>query len=169
MGTPRRAVAVVFALGAAVLLRSVLATPSLPPDPHLFMQKDEACTGCHQFYRDQLDPHTFVVPITEQCMGCHPQEKLGRSHPVGVNPVDAIPSIDVPEDLPLENELISCGTCHQPHLTQLSALPCSQEQAPFLVLDEGRVEKPYYKAYYLRFPDPEAGFAPLCMACHRDY
>lgn len=170
MGTPRLVLVSAFALGTAILAIRVLAVPQLPADPHLFMQEeDDACAECHSYYRDELDPHSFAVPMVEKCMECHPQGKLGRSHPIGVDPGDARPRIEAPDELPLENGLVSCGTCHQPHLTQLSSIPCSKEQKPFLFLDDGRDKIPYYKAYYLRMPDPEAGFAPLCTACHRDY
>lgn len=49
----------------------------------------------------------------EACYGCHPVEKLGKSHPVKVN---IRKELRKPSDLPLgEKEVILCTTCHDPH------------------------------------------------------
>ena len=47
------------------------------------------------------------------CHGCHPKEKLGISHPVGVYPTG---NMRIPEGLPTdENGRLLCITCHSPH------------------------------------------------------
>ena len=49
----------------------------------------------------------------DRCYNCHPNEKLGVSHPVGVYPSERI---QIPEELPMgaDNKLL-CITCHIPH------------------------------------------------------
>lgn len=49
----------------------------------------------------------------ESCYECHPKEKLGVTHPVGVR---LKPGMKKNRDLPLgERETILCTTCHNPH------------------------------------------------------
>ncbi|MBW2266188.1 MAG: hypothetical protein JRF28_08530 [Deltaproteobacteria bacterium] len=48
----------------------------------------------------------------DACYRCHPPEELGLSHPVGIEPKD---TTTIPEDLPMEDGVITCVTCHKPH------------------------------------------------------
>ena len=49
----------------------------------------------------------------KECYGCHPKEKLGVSHPVGVYPTR---KIRIPKELPTGiNKKLLCITCHSPH------------------------------------------------------
>jgi hypothetical protein len=147
---------------------------SLLRDPHQSMNADGGCESCHSSYEGELEPHVFVLPIIDTCMSesCHTAAKIGRSHPVGID-VRRSRSVEaVPENLPLEEEvMISCGSCHQPHSAWLSGSRGYPNQEPELFLVETRngeeIQIPYYKTYFLRVPgDPEEGFTALCNSCH---
>jgi len=133
------------------------------------MNETRICAVCHASYRGLLDPHEFVVAIPEKCWKCHSPKALGRSHPIGVNPKRSIQDIKVPEDIPLEDGKVSCGSCHNPHLEYIAKTMAFPFQDATFIQREGRLEIPWYKTYYLRKPDPVKGFETLCTACHRDY
>lgn len=145
------------------------AITPLPPNPHQFMNEPAACADCHRFYGGGLDPHEFVVEIPEKCWVCHSQEKLGNSHPIGLDPGRSPQTIEVPDELPLENGMVSCGSCHNPHGDYLSKTSCYKTQPATFVQVDGRAEILWYKTLYLRMSDPIDGFEPLCIACHKDY
>ena len=142
------------------------------PEPHGFMNGEDYCIECHQMERDGddwlLDAHVFTVSIIETCRGCHPEEEMGRSHPVEVDPWGAPGMKDVPEELPLQwsddlrTEVMTCGTCHNPHMDRYSPDKLWSRQRP----GDGGL----YLTYYLRLrgETPREGFTPLCHACHRD-
>lgn len=138
-------------------------------DPHAFMNADGTCLECHDTYRGDLDPHAFVVSITETCRTCHAKEKLGRSHPVNVDPRYGRADVEVPEELPLEEGLVSCGSCHNPHASYVSRTKAFDKEVASYVGIENGVEVNYYKTYYLRISDPVAGITPLCSGCHPAY
>lgn len=156
----------------AVLLAQVNQPP---PNPHATLGQPDACPECHKYWTDgqgqsELVPGEFVVSIPEMCWVCHPQERLGRSHPIGVDPLDSRPVIEIPEGIPLEDGCVSCGSCHVPHGEYLALAKCSPDQAPFLTVGEGEDAIRYYKTYFLRIAgDPQAGFTPLCQACHPEF
>jgi len=128
------------------------------------------CAGCHAFFRGELDPHEFVTSIPEKCWGCHSQKMLGRSHPIGVDPSHSPAGVvEVPEELPLEDGKVSCGTCHNPHREHLAKTPAYPAQTVAFRQEEGRYEIAWYKTLFLRKSDPNKGFEPLCLACHKDY
>ena len=142
-------------------------------NPHQPLYIAGGCASCHDTYLGETDPHVFVLPIIEICLreSCHTAEKIGRSHPVGVDARKSRVIEGVPESLPLEDDLISCGSCHEPHGEWLAAARCYPSQQPAFFLAENvageRRETPYYKTYYLRVPgDPIEGFTALCISCH---
>jgi hypothetical protein len=159
----------VLLLVALALTRAPAISP-LPPNPHQSMNEAGACAGCHAYYGGALDPHAFVVAIPEKCMECHSPDKLGRSHPIGVDP-SLLPAniVQVPEELPLENGMVSCGSCHNPHMDYLSKTRAFDRAPAEFIQISDNVEIPWYKSLYLRKSDPIKGFEPLCLACHRDY
>ncbi len=156
---------------AAWGLVSPAGTPP-PENPHAYMDAESACGGCHRMERDGedwlLDPHIFVRPVDEICKGCHPDREIGRSHPVGVDPYRELGLRDLPEELPLQltegerDELMTCGTCHNPHIPRFSPRKLYARQRPA----EGAANR--YLTYFLRIrpEDPRDGFAPLCKSCH---
>jgi hypothetical protein len=158
---------------AAICQEETLMFTTLPENPHRSFHVEGECLACHDTYAGAMDPHEFVLPVSEMCLreSCHTAAKLGRSHPVGVD-VRASKSIEaVPENIPLEDNMVSCGSCHQPHGEWLSVNRCynTQEAKGFLVTTAGGEERltPYFKTYYLRIPgDPEEGFTALCNSCH---
>ncbi len=115
-----------------------------------------------------LDPHIFVRPVGEICKGCHPDGEIGRSHPVDVDPYRKLGLKDLPEELPLQltegerDELMTCGTCHNPHIPRFSPQKLYTRQRPV----EGVSSR--YLTYFLRLrpDDPRDGLAPLCKSCH---
>lgn len=168
MITFRRCCLLALILLALVQTRSPAVT-ALPPNPHQFMRAPGACAGCHGSNKGGLLPHEFIVNIPEKCWKCHPEEKLGRSHPIGVDPDRSPQTIKIPEELPLENGMVSCGSCHNPHGAFLARTKCFRDQHVTFVQVVGRLEIPWYKTLFLRKSDPIKGFEPLCLACHMDY
>lgn len=161
----------ILALGVVAISQQEVT--SLPPNPHASLSVKGQCGLCHATYLDTLEPHEFVVSISEICLqeSCHTTDKLGRSHPVGVEVKRSRVVTSVPESLPLEDGRISCGSCHQPHAEWLSVTPCYLAQPPVLTLvttESGAVvEKPHYRSYYLRVAgSPDEGYLPLCISCH---
>ena len=163
-----------LALAAAALCQEARKVRSLPESPHQSLYIEGMCTVCHSTDKGKLQLHAFVFPVIEICLreSCHAAEKIGRSHPVGVDARKSEVVEEVPESLPLENDdLISCGSCHEPHGAWLSGTQCYPKQQPtvFLVenVDGKERETPYYQTYYLRVPgDPIEGFTALCSSCH---
>jgi hypothetical protein len=170
LSRPRRGWAVAAALAATSLLVVLVRTePSLPPSPHAFMDGPDQCTTCHAVYRGQVDPHEFAVPMPEKCLACHPPDRLGRSHPIGIDPRRSAMEVSTPDDLPLEDGKVSCGTCHQPHVARLSLDACYVDQDPDFMLEVSPDRQiPYYRTYFLRKPTG-TGFDALCRSCHRDF
>ena len=84
-----------------------------------FIQQN--CIICHLTSDEPLpgdDNHENRLSTLEdlgiiRCYGCHPSDKLGVSHPVGIYPSERI---HIPEGLPMGtyNKLL-CITCHIPH------------------------------------------------------
>ena len=162
-----------LALAVAALCQEGEIVTSLPQSAHQSLSIAGGCTSCHATYLGETDPHVFVLPIVEICLreSCHTAEKIGRSHPVGVDARKSQVIEEVPESLPLEDDLISCGSCHHPHGEWLAATRCYPSQQPAFFLVENvageKRETPYYKTYYLRVPgDPIEGFTALCNSCH---
>jgi hypothetical protein len=171
-----RARGVVAVLVAAFSAAALFAQETeLPPNPHEPLNQEDACPSCHLYWTNkegqkELVPGEFVASVPEMCWMCHPQEKLGRSHPVGVDPRESDPIVEVPEGIPLENGLVSCGSCHVPHGEYLARTRCFEKQQPLVVIGEGETAIKYFKTFYLRIPgDPAEGFNPLCQACHPDF
>lgn len=164
-------------LSAAAILGGVLLAQEveLPPSPHEPLNNPEACPECHEYWTDkegrsELLTDEFVVNVPEKCWACHPQEKLGRSHPIGMDPTECDPVVEVPEEIPLENGLVSCGSCHAPHGEHLSTTKSFENQMPEAAYEEGENVIYYYKTFFLRIPsNPEEGFTPLCHACHPEF
>ena len=66
--------------------------------------KQGKCKACHSSY-DIASHKERIKSGLEDCMDCHTQEKLGRSHPVGRGIID-----------PNTNNTLTCvSTCHTPH------------------------------------------------------
>lgn len=159
-----------FALLLALLLPApAAADTALPPSPHSSISDPLGCNRCHKYYTGALDPHEFVVAIPPVCWKCHPSERLGRSHPIGVDPRDSKIEIEVPDDLPLEDGKVSCGSCHQPHRDHLSKVMAFTDQPVKFRQEVGRKEVKWFSTIFLRKSDPKLSFEPLCLACHKDF
>lgn len=160
---------VLVLLLVALALTGAPAGSPLPPNPHQPMNETGACAGCHDYYNKALDPHVFVIAIPEMCWECHSKKDLGRSHPIGVDPTHSATDVEVPEELPLEDGKISCGSCHNPHMDFLAKTRAFPAQTVTFLQEEGQVEILWYKTLFLRKSDPDKGFEPLCTACHRNF
>ncbi len=158
-------------LGAATVLWSMSGGPD---GVHAYMEDQNRCAGCHHVEKDGddwiLDPHIFSVSVVDACRICHPPQKMGRSHPVGMDPRRGRAGTKIPAQLPLQaregerGELMTCGTCHNPHLPRLSRQKAFPTQPPF----PGRSGE--YLTYFLRpvGQNSKEGFTALCHACHPD-
>ncbi len=141
-------------------------------DPHEFLNRVESCTCCHETggAEGSIEPHEFTSEIPENCTRCHTEEMIGISHPVGSSPSERFPEMEVPEALPVdEQDRITCGTCHNPHLPGYSRERYTKLQRPMGTREEENVEIAYYKSYRLRLHQPDAGNDPTCAACHVEY
>lgn len=137
-------------------------------NPHPFMN-DESHTFCRVCHAN--DPNAVASyldvrlrqPVAASCLrgdegingiSCHSAEKLGRTHPIDVEPKEGM---RIPEDLHLdENMRITCVTCHNPHGNWTAPIPMTaQDTKP---MGTGR-----YRSYFLRRSN--IGSA-LCIACH---
>ncbi len=69
------------------------------------------CLDCHLVEPTPGgDPGIFIVDITQMCTDCH-QDTMDLSHPV-----DVLPSMAVPRELPLDwKGEVTCVTCHPAH------------------------------------------------------
>ena len=70
---------------------------------------EEDCSRCHKFHGDNPKKgnlkKNFSQADIDLCYSCHPNDKLGLSHPVGGNMRD-----------PNTGYLLTCtSTCHDPH------------------------------------------------------
>ncbi|GAB4278398.1 MAG: hypothetical protein Kow0092_34200 [Deferrisomatales bacterium] len=140
--------------------------------PHGAQDPAAGCTSCHEADgTGRVRPHGFRVSVIDACRSCHPPERLGRSHPVGMDPYRALGRIEMPAELPLQwsdeaaSEVVTCGTCHNPHLPRFAPRKLHRRQRP------ARGRPGLYLTYFLRMPagDEEGlgqGFAVLCHACH---
>ncbi|GAB4257191.1 MULTISPECIES: hypothetical protein [Deferrisoma] len=150
----------------------VPASTAPPENPHGYMDQEANCGGCHRMEPDGddwlLDAHIFTRSVVEICKECHPDGEIGRSHPVDVDPYRELGLSDLPDTLPLQlvegerDELMTCGTCHNPHLPRFSPKKLYKRQRPF----PGKAKR--FLTYFLRVrpDDPRDGFAPLCKSCH---
>lgn len=164
-------------IGTMVLATCFFVNPPQPveglpeKDPHEFLDRPEACTCCHDVSAaDRVEPHRFTVDIIENCMRCHGGEMLGGSHPMVEAPAVEDEELPVDGRLPVDEEnRITCGTCHNPHLDGLTTERYAPAQQPLTTrIEQGR-EVAYYRSYMLRLHAPEAGNDPTCAACHHEY
>jgi len=123
----------------------------------------ERCLFCHQSVPDPLQVRdirdvSFKTTLSQYCVNCHFQQKT--AHPARADHLVAIPDFlkaYVPEraraqhaELPLDGDLIFCGTCHNPH-----------EKG---VIQRREAAAGAGEEYFLRLK----GGYPLCVTCHKD-
>ena len=66
------------------------------------------CSICHTSHK--MAGYGLKAPVSELCIGCHPDRKAPEEHKV-----DIVPKMTV-SALPLDKEgRINCITCHDPH------------------------------------------------------
>lgn len=138
-------------------------------EPYIFQSYERS-----GFVNDRnIMPHEFVKSITSMCMTneCHTDKELGNSHEVDISPYDRFPDMKVPKEYPLYwdtekyKEVISCGTCHNPHVDWLNLVPLQQLHKPIKTIDG----KKYYSTFFVRVRNPKRGLFTLCKGCHLDY
>jgi len=122
---------------AVTTLAALCATAALADDdrvnPH---DRDAACLSCHEAGETDAAPGP-ALPSIPTCEGCHPDVKM---HAVG----DALRTTRVPEGWPLEDDVVTCATCH--------AEPSCD--------DERSKEPPWNRGG--PYPDEKA----MCWECH---
>lgn len=106
-------------------------------EPHDFRGHGLDCRSCHLSVSVKQDDG-LRKPVSEICAACH---RLPHQN----HPVDMVPTMTVPPDLPLDRQgKLTCATCHDPHRPYLNPLTGSRTK-------------------YLRRDGPNRG---LCLACH---
>ena len=153
--------AVLVVCSVLFLLSEGRTGDGMPVNPHNSLNDALTCLECHDTYRDEVDDHEFVVGISGACERCHNLHELDRSHPYDVDPRRSRIDVDIPDELPLHDGLLTCGTCHDPHLAYLATVRSYWEQEAKAVTDVA-----YYQTFYTRKNDPVHGFDPLCDSCH---
>lgn len=133
------------------------------------MRDKRYCSECHENDPETvvsyLDVRLIQEGVTASCMkgddgingiSCHSTEKLGRSHPIDVEPKE---DMEIPEDLHLdENMNITCTTCHDPHGNSTSPIPMVAGKSRVIGTNQ-------YRSYFLRRTNMRSA---LCFACHFD-
>jgi len=76
---------------------------------YAFSAAKHECDYCHTPH-DIAGGSVLKAPLSDLCLGCHPDRKSPKEHKV-----DIVPSMQV-RDLPLSKDgKITCITCHDPH------------------------------------------------------
>jgi predicted CXXCH cytochrome family protein len=110
-------------------------------NPHAHFRNPDLCPKCHLSPGSSSGPNRFSTEADAVCLGCHPKESMGRSHPLNVRPEEKYRKMKVPADLRLDDDgRIMCLTCHTAHGSDVS--------------------------FFLRRSSPDRGFEVLCEACH---
>jgi len=94
-----------------------LGFAALPDNPHSYMDAEGKCSTCHAGNGDPIDPHNFSKDIPDMCWECHSKEKLGRSHPLGVDPANSNGHASVKDNYlrksdPQDGFTPLCLSCH---------------------------------------------------------
>ncbi|PIQ89529.1 MAG: hypothetical protein COV72_02580 [Candidatus Omnitrophica bacterium CG11_big_fil_rev_8_21_14_0_20_42_13] len=87
--------------------------PALGPQRNFVhpLIREHKCRACHIDY-DAEEHIEGDKPQIDVCAGCHPEENLGRSHPIGSGITD-----------PNTNDTMTCvSTCHRMHGTDFKQL-----------------------------------------------
>lgn len=161
---------VLIGLTVIVLLTAwsdIMSLVQFDDNPHTFLEDSGSCVNCHATTSDgQVVEDDFSDLIIDFCYGCHPAEKLGRSHPVNVDLKRnrRFPDMEVPDELVVGwDDVLTCATCHMIHSKWKDTVKCYPSQK---AIDPGGSPR-YYKTFFLRIPgDPQGGWAKLCDACH---
>jgi len=74
------------------------------------------CTTCHTSRDMTAGSPLLVKPLAELCIGCHPERMAPNEHAVNI-----VPALKV-EKLPLQNNKMTCITCHDPHANTYGVL-----------------------------------------------
>ncbi|HEB54881.1 MAG TPA: hypothetical protein ENI98_00985 [Gammaproteobacteria bacterium] len=70
------------------------------------------CADCHINSSPDSLTAELIAPLPDLCLSCH-DNRTGLNEHV----TDVVPSMIVPQELPLLNGILSCTTCHDPHAT----------------------------------------------------
>lgn len=147
-------------------------------EPHSFTEKQ--CFSCH--IDPDGAPKRLRKPVTELCVSCHAIIMEAASHPYDIAPRIAF----VPPDLPLDNGLLTCNTCHNVHMeakiifglkSHFLRRAVSDIKDFCLACHEDNLKRPGHKelfilaheAYKYVETNPEEPIDPLsaeCIGCH---
>jgi len=110
-------------------------------NPHAHFANPDLCPKCHLSPGSQPGPGRISTRADAVCLGCHKKESMGSSHPMNVRPDEKYRNMNVPADLPLDDDgRIMCLTCHTAHGA--------------------------YVSFFLRRSGPDGRFEVLCESCH---
>ncbi len=156
----RRAASAALAMASALYVFAVPAQGG--SDPHSSLDTSGACGDCHldEVKRGQpvQRPLRFKKDIVSICLGCHLEKDVSTLHPVDIRP-----GMEVPADLPLdEEETITCATCHNPHMRFEGKKPFVAEELTKRLLSLFTINKTY-RTFYLRRANDKG---QLCKSCH---
>ena len=114
---------IVMVLFAVFVLRGSGYSDIELDNPHYAINDGVPCLDCHDTYMDEVDEHEFILGVTEICEDCHDIRLLGRSHPYDVD-VDKsdMEDLEVPDELPLADGHMTCGSCHNPHAEYITTI-----------------------------------------------
>ena len=153
---------ITMALIAVLVLRGSGYSDIELQNPHYAMNDEVPCLDCHDTYMDEVDEHEFILGVTEICNDCHDIRQLGRSHPYDVDVDESdMEDLVIPDELPLADGFMTCGSCHNPHAEYLVTFKRYEKQYAVAGMRED-----YYQSYYTRMPDPGKGWDRLCLSCH---
>jgi hypothetical protein len=157
---------IVARLTAAMILTLFLVLPALAiTNPHDLNDPDR-CRSCHtsEIHDVKADDYNYYLlkeKVDDVCLICHKkkdccvigQDHLDKlfigehSHPSDLPTLD-VPKIHFPKTLPLQDDRITCNTCHD---------------------HERREENDYKLVRMVIVKETGVDWTPLCADCHEDY
>ncbi|WP_455204769.1 cytochrome c3 family protein [Kaarinaea lacus] len=99
------------------LLFILLYTSLTPVSAH------DSCSNCHINPEPNTTDFALHFPMPQLCVNCHPDRIGAGEHIINV----AAPS-NMTMALPLSNGLVTCITCHDPHVYTPSRLRVDKQQ-----------------------------------------
>lgn len=81
----------------------------------------DQCAWCHISTEGRANPPGIRPGVSTACVRCHSDREDAFSHPLNI-----VPGISLPEEMPLENGRMACRTCHFAHPPKEKERPCNR-------------------------------------------